>query len=83
MKDTPVIPPPLHNDTLEVPTGTTLGQGVDVASVSGIDTLDLVHRVIGMYRLLDLISEQGSGGAGGYLLVGVLLLEGSLRPFSR
>lgn len=26
--------------------------------------LDLVHHIEGMYRLLDLISEQGSGGLG-------------------
>ena len=26
--------------------------------------LDLVHHIDGMYRLLDLISEQGSGGLG-------------------
>lgn len=28
--------------------------------------LDLVHHINGMYRLLDLISEQGSGGLGKY-----------------
>jgi len=30
---------------------------------SGDDT-DLMFRVRGLYRLLDLINEQGSGGAG-------------------
>ena len=32
------------------------------------DPLDLMHRVVGMYRLLDLISETGSGGAGSWVL---------------
>ncbi len=32
------------------------------------DPLDLMYRVVGMYRLLDLISETGSGGAGSWVL---------------
>ena len=28
------------------------------------DHLDLMNRIVGLYRLLDLISEDGSGGAG-------------------
>ena len=28
------------------------------------DPLDLMNRIVGLYRLLDLISEEGSGGAG-------------------
>lgn len=31
------------------------------------DPLDLMYRVVGMYRLLDLISETGSGGAGSWV----------------
>ena len=30
------------------------------------DELDLTHFIKGMYRILDLISEQGSGGLGEY-----------------
>ena len=39
---------------------------VQNTTVSGAKSksLDLVHRINGMYRLLDLISEQGSGGLG-------------------
>lgn len=65
MKDTPVIPPPLHHATFDVPTGTTSGHELDGTQSCGAEALDLMNRVTGMYRLLDLISEQGSGGAGG------------------
>ena len=30
------------------------------------DELDLAYSIKGMYRILDLISEQGSGGLGKY-----------------
>ena len=30
------------------------------------DGLDLAYSIKGMYRILDLISEQGSGGLGEY-----------------
>jgi hypothetical protein len=56
MKDVPVIPPPLAT-----PAATALGHETQAPDVV---TLDLMHRVTGMYRILDLISEQGSGGAG-------------------
>jgi hypothetical protein len=37
----------------------------DVASKAArASELDLVHHIKGMYKLLDLISEQGSGGLG-------------------
>jgi len=64
----------LHPDTnspKEQPThpikhkATTVGP-MDVAmrdEASGDDT-DLMFRIRGLYRLLDLIDEQGSGGAG-------------------
>jgi len=71
MKDAPVTPPPLYHATSDVP------QQVDETQPSRAETLDLMYRVTAMYRLLDLISDQGSGGAGGYLLVGVMPLEGS------
>ena len=39
------------------------------------DELDLAHSIKGMYRILDLISEQGSGGLGEYSTqTGVLVL---------
>ena len=39
------------------------------------DELDLVHSIKGMYRILDLISEQSSGGLGEYpTQIGVFIL---------
>ena len=39
------------------------------------DDLDLAHSIKGMYRILDLTSEQGSGGLGEYSTqTGVLVL---------
>jgi hypothetical protein len=70
-------PPPLHHPTLDIPTGTALGQHVNDTQPPGVEAHDLMHRVTGMYRLLDLISEQGSGGAGEYLPVGITFLESS------
>lgn len=71
MKDIPVTPPPLYHATPDVQ------QHVNRTQAPGADTLDLMHRITGMYRLLDLISEQGSGGAGRHLLASVMLLESS------
>ena len=71
MKAIPVTPPSLYRATLDVP------QHVDKTQAPGAEVLDLMHRVTGMYRLLDLISEQGSGGAGRYSLFDVMPLEGS------
>jgi hypothetical protein len=33
------------------------------------DTHDLVHSIKSMYRVLDLISEQGSGGLGDFIFL--------------
>ena len=41
------------------------------------DPLDLMHRVVGMYRLLDLISETGSGGAGSWVFGAVPICPGT------
>ena len=41
------------------------------------DPLDLMHRVVGMYRLLDLISETGSGGAGSWILGALPICPGT------
>ena len=41
------------------------------------DPLDLMYRVVGMYRLLDLISETGSGGAGSWILGALPICPGT------
>ena len=41
------------------------------------DPLDLMYRVVGMYRLLDLISENGSGGAGSWILGALPIRSGT------
>ena len=42
----------------------SLDQSIPRTPPPASDPLDLMHRIGGMYRLLDLISENGSGGAG-------------------
>ncbi|TFY82538.1 hypothetical protein EWM64_g1473 [Hericium alpestre] len=44
---------------------------------TGPDSLDLMHSVKGMYRILDLIQEEGSGG----LVDKVIISQDSLREF--
>jgi hypothetical protein len=39
------------------------------------DARDLVESINGMYRILDLISEQGSGGLGTFTILDKLCLR--------
>ena len=56
----------------ELPTHSVIEEQATIANPIGVamynepkrDDADLLFRVHGLYRLLDLISEQGSGGAG-------------------
>ncbi|KAH7918945.1 hypothetical protein BV22DRAFT_1041330 [Leucogyrophana mollusca] len=59
-------------------------QGTVVSAISGNTTmppqpedLDLSHSIKGMYRILDLISEQGSGG----LVDKIIIAQDSLQAF--
>ncbi|TFY78520.1 hypothetical protein EWM64_g5494 [Hericium alpestre] len=57
---------------------TPVQMDVDVSPpTSTASGLDLVNRVKGMYRILDLISEQGSGG----LVAKIVIAQESLRAF--
>jgi hypothetical protein len=39
-------------------------QDIDLDATAPMRTLDLLPRIKGLFRLLDLINEQGSGGIG-------------------
>ena len=65
----------LHADTIslkEQPTHPVIEEQATTADPIGVttcdapngDDADLLFRIRGLYRLLDLINEQGSGGAG-------------------
>ena len=71
----------MHRDVVIPPSprvASDVGKGIaDTPSVDhsaartlppGSDPLDLMYRIVGMYRLLELISEAGSGGAGSWVL---------------
>jgi len=66
-----VIPPStgVAGDVVE---STTVTASIDYSAARALppdsDPLDLMYRIVGMYRLLDLISETGSGGAGSWAL---------------
>ena len=46
----------------------TVADGLADSPVARTQSLDLVTRIDGMLRILDLVSEQGSGGLGMLLL---------------
>ena len=57
----------LHADTIslkEQPTHPVIEKQATTADAPNGDDTDLLFRIRGLYRLLDLINEQGSGGAG-------------------
>jgi len=66
-----VIPPPprVASDVGEKVAGTPpIDHSAARTLPPASDPLDLMNRIVGMYRLLDLISETGSGGAGSWAL---------------
>ncbi|EIW81353.1 hypothetical protein CONPUDRAFT_55755 [Coniophora puteana RWD-64-598 SS2] len=62
--------PPLNVDTTEKSSRNSVPKVLD---------LDLSHSIRGLYRILDLISEQGSGGG---LVDKIIISQGSLQAFA-
>ena len=61
MHDDTAVPPPPTNRALTGPSSTDHSTRPLLPTS---DPMDLMNRISGLYRLLDLISEDGSGGAG-------------------
>jgi hypothetical protein len=80
MHDDAVIPPspgvasPVVDSTAETP---SIDHSAARTLPPGSDPLDLMFRIVGMYRLLDLISETGSGGAGSWVLGALHIYSGT------
>ncbi|KAF7370371.1 VWFA domain-containing protein [Mycena sanguinolenta] len=64
-------------DTERPPLDVPLDMPIDVDPPATAVSMDLVHSVNGMFRILDLISEQGSGG----LVNKIIISRESLKAF--
>ncbi|KAI0796932.1 hypothetical protein C8Q75DRAFT_796662 [Abortiporus biennis] len=67
----------VHDHTTVTPRGSDAGQTVAPAPDGRALNLDLVYSIRGMYRILDLVNEQGSGG----LVDKVVISQESLGQF--
>ncbi|KAH7910222.1 hypothetical protein BJ138DRAFT_1127056 [Hygrophoropsis aurantiaca] len=80
----PLIEANVKPSAVDVEMNSASLQGAAVPAINGNNTmpslppdLDLSHSVKGMYRILDLISEQGSGG----LVDKIIIAQDSLQAF--
>ncbi|KAF8837464.1 hypothetical protein BDN67DRAFT_983236 [Paxillus ammoniavirescens] len=69
-----------NHSVADLPSTAASGDQVDVdVPVPRHDELDLAYSIKGMYRILDLISEQGSGGLGKFSRI--FISQNSLEAF--